>query len=39
MTVSVLWPSITVPWVSMQCVIVVIPDHTHLYGLGPIIEP
>ena len=30
MTVSVLWLFLTVPWVGMQCVIVVFPDHTHL---------
>ena len=27
---SVLWLFLTVPWVGLQCVIVVIPDHTHL---------
>ena len=30
MTVSVLWLFPVVPWVSMQCVIVVFPGHTHL---------
>ena len=30
MTVSVLWLSLTVPWVGLQCVIVVFHDHTHL---------
>ena len=30
MTVSVLWLFLTVPWVSMQCVIVVFPCHTQL---------
>ena len=29
MTVSVLWTFPTVPWVSLQCVIVVFPDHNH----------
>ena len=29
-TVNVLWPFLTVPWVDLQCVIVVFPDHTHL---------
>ena len=28
--VNVLWFYLTVPWVSLQCVIVVFPDHTHL---------
>ena len=28
--VNVLWLSLTVPWTSMQCVIVVFPDHTVL---------
>ena len=27
---SVAWLFLTVPWVGMQCVIVVFPDHTHL---------
>ena len=29
-TINVLWLFLTVPWVGMQCVIVVFPDHTHL---------
>ena len=29
-TVNVLWLFLTVPWVSLQCVIVVFPDQTHL---------
>ena len=29
-TVNILWLFLTVPWVGMQCVIVVFPDHTHL---------
>ena len=29
-TVNVLLPFFTVPWVGLQCVIVVFPDHTHL---------
>ena len=29
-TVNVLWLFLTVLWVSLQCVIVVFPDHTHL---------
>ena len=28
-TVNVLWPFLTVPWVGLQCVIVVFPDYTH----------
>ena len=28
--VIVLWLFLTVPWVDLQCVIVVFPDHTHL---------
>ena len=27
---SVAWLYLTVPWVGMQCVIVVFPDRTHL---------
>ena len=34
MTVSVLWHSLRVPWVGLQCVFVVFPDQTHLlWGL------
>ena len=33
MTVSVLWPFLTVPWVGLQCVIVVFPDHARLFFL------
>ena len=29
-TTNVLWLFLTVPWVGLQCVIVVRPDHTHL---------
>ena len=29
-TINVLWLFLTVPWVDLQCVIVVFPDHTHL---------
>ena len=29
-TVSVLWHFLAVPWVGLQCVIEVFPDHTHL---------
>ena len=29
-TINVLWLFLTVPWVCLQCVIVVFPDHTHL---------
>ena len=29
-TVSVLWLFLKVPWVGLQCVIVVFPDHTHI---------
>ena len=28
-TVNVLWLYFTAPWVGLQCVIVVFPDHTH----------
>ena len=28
-TVNVLWLFLTMPWVGLQCVIVVFPDHTH----------
>ena len=30
MTLSILWLFLTVPWVGLQCVFVVFPDHTHL---------
>ena len=30
MTVSVMWLFLTMPWVGLQCVIVVFPDHSHL---------
>ena len=36
MTVSVLWLFLTVPWVGLQCVIVVFPDHTHLLFCGSV---
>ena len=29
-TLNVLWLFLMVPWVGLQCVIVVFPDHTHL---------
>ena len=29
-TINVLWLFLTVPWVGLQCVFVVFPDHTHL---------
>ena len=29
-TTNVLWLFLMVPWVGLQCVIVVFPDHTHL---------
>ena len=29
-TVYVLWLFLMVPWVGLQCVMVVFPDHTHL---------
>ena len=34
-TISVVWLFLTVPWVGLQCVIGVFPNHTHLlfYGL------
>ena len=28
-TINVLWLFLVVPWVGLQCVIVVFPDHTH----------
>ena len=33
MTVSVLWLFLLVSWVGLQSVIVVFPDHTHLFFL------
>ena len=29
-TINVLWLFLTVPWVGLQCVILVFPDHIHL---------
>ena len=29
-TINVLWLFLTVPWVGLQYVVMVIPDHTHL---------
>ena len=29
-TINVLWLFFTVPWVGLQCMIVVFPDHTNL---------
>ena len=29
-TLNILWLSLTVPWVGLQFVIVIFPDHTHL---------
>ena len=29
-TVNILWLFLTVPWVGLECVIVVFSDHTHL---------
>ena len=28
-TVNVMWLFLMVPWVGLQCVIVIFPDHTH----------
>ena len=30
-TVYILWLFLTLPWVGLQCVIVVFPDHTHFF--------
>ena len=30
-TISVLWLFLPYPWLGLQCVIVVFPDHTHLH--------
>ena len=32
--INVLWLFLTVPWVGLQCVIVVFSDHTHLLFEG-----
>ena len=33
-TINILWFFLMVPWVGLQCVIVVFPDHSHLlFGL------
>ena len=33
MAVSFLWRLLTVPWVGLQCVIVVFPGHTRLHSV------
>ena len=33
-TKIVLWLFFKVPWVGLQCVIVVLPDHTHFFMTG-----
>ena len=33
-SINVLWLFLTVPWVVLQCVIVVFPDNTHLLFKG-----
>ena len=37
-TVSVLWLFLTVPWIGLQCVILVFPDQTHLPFLLPVFD-
>ena len=37
-TINVLWLFLTVPWVGLQCVIVVFPGHTHLLFGRPYIS-
>ena len=32
-TIHVLWLFLSVPWIGLRCVIVVVPDHTHLLFL------
>ena len=36
-TINTMWLFLTLPWVGLQCVSVVFPDHTHLlfYGKRP----
>ena len=35
--VNVLWLFLRLPWVRLQCVIVLFPDHTHLFiGRDPL---
>ena len=33
-SVNLLWLFLTVPWVGLQCVIVVFSDHTHFLFVG-----
>ena len=33
-TINVLWLFLAMPWVGLQCVIVVFPDQTHLFLLA-----
>ena len=33
-TINALWLFLTAPWVGLQCVIVVFPDHSHLLFLN-----
>ena len=35
-TVNVLWLFLMLPWVGLQCVSVVFPDHTHLLNQQPL---
>ena len=38
-TINVLWLFLMLPWVGMQCMIVVFPDHTYiLFKLSPIFK-
>ena len=38
-TANVMWLFFKVPWVGLQCVIVVFPDHTHLlFGVTTIVR-
>ena len=32
-TASVMWLFLAAPWIRLQCVIVVFPDHSHLISL------
>ena len=33
-TINVMWLFLPVPWIDLQCVIVVFPDHTHFFING-----
>ena len=37
-TVNILWLFLTVPWIGLQCVIVVFYDHTHFFSITGLLK-